>query len=114
MSTLVLGKDVHVTFTGDGHTLFAPGVLLDLGDGTYSMSLEPNAPTWVGQCLLCKAMRLDYSIDPGACGTLPCVVTKHGFRREYLCSGSVLLHHNWEALLAAYLVGGWDALKAIA
>lgn len=70
----------------------------------------PNAEaTWVGTCTTCGRLHVS-NLDPNSVPALPDACgSGSGFVRP--CEGVVVLHAEWPALLAAFLVGGWDALR---
>lgn len=69
-------------------------------------------PTWVGTCTLCGAREVS-NLDPRKHLQLPDACGEGGDGggpTGIECTGQVLLDQEWEALLAAFLVGGWEAL----
>lgn len=73
----------------------------------------PNAEeTWVGICTLCEARHVT-NLDPKRYLTMPipCGEAMGNLRSEAQCTGNVLLSADNDALLAAFKIGGWDALR---
>jgi hypothetical protein len=74
-----------------------------------------GTPAWVGRCAVCSAWFVA-DLYPAAHGRLPddCRTLRYmaTLRREAdHCPGVVLLAPDWQARLAAYLLGGYAALR---
>lgn len=78
----------------------------------FSDGADDAEPTWVGRCGRCGWRYVTnlhwprHSKMPGHCDR-----PQHGALQGYVCGGEVLRDPNSDALLAAYLVGGYDAIQ---
>ncbi len=72
----------------------------------YADGAPDAEDTWVGICTLCGCHQVT-NLDPAKHLSLP---DGCGEGDRMSCKGTVLLAKNWEALLAAYKIGGWEAI----
>lgn len=97
----------RITAMYNQHTHHNPGPHYPNFMRIYSEGVPYGEITWAGRCVLCKAAYVS-NLDPKKMFTLPDACGANATIRE--CFGAVVLVANHEALLAAWLIGGYEAL----
>lgn len=78
----------------------------------YSEGADNAEPTWIGKCKTC-GWRYVTNLHWPSRSKMPdaCDRPRSGVMQGYVCGGEVELDPNSEALLAVFLLNGYDAIQ---